>query len=291
MQKKTYELDLTNSEASEVKYKSFVFNDGEPHIEVYLDDSHRKNKIRVITRIRDSKDLFVLSLVSDVLNRNAIPWELKVLYLMSQRMDRVMDFNRPYSLDVVIRAINAMKPFRLTVIEPHFLERPYSLDSSIEYVGLSMVISNPEEYSQGGKCIFIGADESALKRAKVVGVDYDFFFVKKRDLSSGKILSIEPNEELKEVLNTQDDLEIVVVDDLCDGGYTFKLIADVLENLGFTKRTIIIGHLVNKNGLRVLRENYDRVFIADTYSDWSEEIKEDDNVTINKYSKFYGTNN
>ena len=44
---------------------------------------------------------------------------LNLKYLMSMRMDRVMDFNRPYSLKIVANILNGFSCHKITIFSPH----------------------------------------------------------------------------------------------------------------------------------------------------------------------------
>ena len=72
----------------------------------------------------------------------------------------------------------------------------------------------------------------------------------------------------------------VVIDDLCDGGGTFKGIAQLL---GFhypdRERTIYVTHMVNPKGITTLSENYKEVYFTNSYKDWNKETLPD-NVKV-----------
>lgn len=72
--------------------------DGEPQF-FLTEELNRKESIDVICRISNTEDLFLLVQVGDILDRQEVEWDLHITYLMS--MDRVMSFNRPFSLKVV----------------------------------------------------------------------------------------------------------------------------------------------------------------------------------------------
>lgn len=91
-------MKLINKEISEIKYDVTRFPDGEPQF-FLTEELNRKESIDVICRISNTEDLFLLMQVGDILDRQEVEWDLHITYLMS--MDRVMSFNRPFSLKVV----------------------------------------------------------------------------------------------------------------------------------------------------------------------------------------------
>lgn len=111
-------LNLINLDKSEIKYNLTRFPDGEPQIS-FSDEFDRKDSVKVIYRITSAEELFILTQVGDILDRQEIEWDLFITYLMSMRMDRVMDFNRPFSLKIVCSILNTMNYRYVTVLEPH----------------------------------------------------------------------------------------------------------------------------------------------------------------------------
>ena len=103
---------------SENKYNLTRFPDGEPQIS-YPDEFDRKDSVKVICRITSAEELFILTQVGDILDRQEIEWDLFITYLMSMRMDRVMSFTRPFSLKEVCSILNTMIYRYVMILEPH----------------------------------------------------------------------------------------------------------------------------------------------------------------------------
>jgi hypothetical protein len=97
-------LNLVHPEKSEIQYTLTTFPDGEPHI--VLDDFNAKWDVTIKCRIRNPNELFILCEVLDILNRNGVYSKVEIYYLMSMRMDRVMDITRPFSLKMVCDVLN-----------------------------------------------------------------------------------------------------------------------------------------------------------------------------------------
>lgn len=75
-------------------------------------------------------------------------------------------------------------------------------------------------------------------------------------------------------------LPLVVIDDLCDGGGTFKGIAQLLESHCPNRdRAIYVTHMVNPKGIATLSENYKEVYFTNSYRDWGREALPD-NVKV-----------
>ena len=94
-------------------------------------------------------------------------------------------------------------------------------------------------------------------------------FAKKRDLSTGKILELVP--ETKNDFNALTfSHDFLLIDDLCDGGGTFVGIANKVREINnYARLSILVTHLVNDRGLENLSNNFDEVFITNSYKDWN----------------------
>lgn len=81
---------------------------------------------------------------------------------------------------------------------------------------------------------------------------------KKRDTSTGKIVGyFVPNHEKKH--------HYVVVDDICDGGGTFNLLASQLPRSA--KRTLVVSHGIFSKGYTELLSNYDKIVTLNSIKD------------------------
>lgn len=106
----------------------------------------------------------------------------------------------------------------------------------------------------------------------------DVICSKVRDPKTGQLSGFKI--ENPEVIEKNVNLPFVVIDDLCDGGGTFKGIAQLL---GFhypdRERTIYVTHMVNPKGIATLSENYKEVYFTNSYKDWNKETLPD-NVKV-----------
>lgn len=260
-------LNLIRPEKSDVKYEVIQFPDGEPHI--VLNGIDRKDDLTVVCRVCNPTDLFILMQVGDILNRQGILFGLNIVYLMSMRMDRVISYDESFSLNVVTQVINDMFPQAVHVLEPHSHKVQDLID---EYWG---DIATPMPDFEGYLKVY--PDKGALQR---YGGDpnSDVICSKVRDPKIGQLSGFKI--ENPEVIEKNVNLPFVVIDDLCDGGGTFKGIAQLL---GFhypdRDRTIYVTHMVNPKGITTLSENYKEVYFTNSYKDWNKETLPD-NVKV-----------
>lgn len=260
-------LNLIRPEKSDIKYEIIQFPDGEPHI--VLEGIDRKGDVDIICRICNPADLFVLMQVGDILNRQGVQFGLSIIYLMSMRMDRVISYDESYSLNIVAQIINGISPRVVEVLEPHShkvrdLIDNYWRDASFSFPDL-------------GGCLKVYPDKGAMER---YGGDLsiDVICSKVRNPETGELSGFKI--ENPEVIGNSPNIPFAVIDDLCDGGGTFKGIAQLLESRYPNRdRDIYVTHMVNPKGIATLSENYKEVYFTNSYRDWGREVLPD-NVKV-----------
>lgn len=110
-------LNLVNLEKSDIKYTLSRFPDGE--VQISLGDFSHKDQICVKCRITNAEELFIVTQVLDILDRHDVYYNVYIFYLMGMRMDRVMDFNRPFTLKVITKMLGNSNAENIAVLEPH----------------------------------------------------------------------------------------------------------------------------------------------------------------------------
>ena len=110
-------INLFDKTKSDVWYEIITFPDGEKH--VVLEDIDRKESYNIVTRIKSGDDLFILAQVGDILNRAEVYFNITIYYLMSMRMDRVMNWNESFSHKVVANIINSINTPAVQIFHPH----------------------------------------------------------------------------------------------------------------------------------------------------------------------------
>lgn len=264
-------LNLVNLEKSDIKYTLSRFPDGE--VQISLGDFSHKDQICVECRITNAEELFIVTQVLDILDRHDVYYDVNIFYLMGMRMDRVMDFNRPFTLKIVMDMLWHYNASSIRVLEPHS-EVYRRLNPRAEELFISTKGLPPNWVN----CQIVYPDKGASER-------YSFHYSmdlpviqcsKERNVSTGKITSIK-------IDNPQDikDKPLLIIDDLCDGGGTFCGVAKAFEKVGVSKDRLNISviHMVNAKGIENLSKHFNHVWFTNSYKDW-ENLPE--NVTMIK---------
>ncbi len=266
-------INLFDKTKSDVWYEIVTFPDGEKHVK--LEDIDRKESYNIVTRIKSGDDLFILAQVGDILNRAEVYFNITIYYLMSMRMDRVMNWNESFSLKVVANIINSINAPAVQIFHPHsdnvfrYINNSHAFDvGGIDTLSPYKIIVDRYNVNETAFCF---PDAGAAKR---YGKEHYNRIVlsKKRDYENkGAIIGMEVVETNGNLLNNGifTGKNILIQDDLCDGGRTFIEAAKLLREKYNPKRIgIFVRHLVNKIGLANLATNFDDVYITNSYYDW-----------------------
>lgn len=268
-------LNLVSVADSEIKYRVDVFPDGEHSLVIEDQLDHKVETVRIIVRISSMNELFVLMQACDILKRHGMSYEIFITYLMSMRMDRVMDWNRPYSLKLVTDMIRSLDAKNIYVFEPHSKKTLELLGAEEWKTNFTYHRMSFMNFNVGHKLVY--PDAGAAKRYS--GGFFYIAFNKVRDLETGKIVGLElankdDKDEIAEAFN------ITVIDDLCDAGGTFLGVAEEIRKLNPNAHLqIVIAHMVNPKGIENLSRVYDDVYISNSYKDWD---NLPDNVHVTK---------
>ena len=253
-------LDFTKGEG----YNIISFPDGEKHLQ--LTKAVNKEPLKIVYRFANSDDVFIFMQLVDILQRMEVSVsELYIPYLMTMRCDRVFSLDRPFSLKVLVNVINLMKADKVIILEPHS-------DKCLELINNSEALMSKVEIDDK-KTQICYPDAGAQKRYSykdVCSVDNYFKPIickKVRDVNTGNLLKF----DIEDKGNYRKGDKIIVVDDLCDGGGTFLGIHNILKELEPTSCSLWVTHAVQKAGIEKVAAVYDKVYITDSYKDWSKE--------------------
>lgn len=259
-------LNLTNIEKSDIKYTISRFPDGE--VQITLGEFSHKDEINVRCRITSTDDLFILMQVADILVRHGMYFSISIYYLMGMRMDRVMDFNRPFTLKMIINILDNLGASDIAIFCPHsdmsldlFRKTPAYGIHSDEWEKFMSELTTATDYQM------MLPDAGAVKRYCYDDKPADCVLIgeKVRDLATGKIISIGISNP-----EALDGRRILLVDDLCDGGGTFCGLAKAIREVSKdVKIDIVVNHMVNPKGIENLSKTFDHVYFSNSYKDWN----------------------
>lgn len=269
-------IDLTRQTGCKIA----TFPDGEKHVTV--DTLDRKEPVSIICRITCADDLFCLMQLGDILKRQEL--EINTLfigYLMSMRCDRLFDLNRPFSLKIVADAINAIGAQKVQIVEPHSNRTTSQIKNSVGFPAtmdcfLSYILKSQDPVLD---VVAVLPDKGAYFRYYIPNGIPSILCEKRRDPETGKLLSFEVCTKETDICK---DKDLVLMDDLCDGGGTFLGLAPKLRELAPKSISLLVTHAIQLDGIKKVAQAYDHVFITNSYKEWGAEPELPDNVTVFK---------
>lgn len=263
-----------------LNFKEFLFPAGEVSVKLNADDysffsvdgEPRRDSpwITVVARIQSSDDLMKLAMLKDALNRTErTPVRLVMPYVPYARQDRVCDRGESFSLKVLGKFINALDFQKVTVFDPHSTVTEGVLER-LKVISQFDIVNKWLDLTQlASRCLLVSPDAGANKKtAEIAGyLGHDAFIRadKLRDLTNGKI---------KETIVYCDDLkgrDVLIVDDLCEKGGTFILLAKELRKKNCGKVHLFVSHGVfggkDKNTVIqiLLEQGIDTIWTTDSY--------------------------
>jgi len=259
---------LTNQ--GEIKFQSFTFSGGEPHIKINP-DFDRNEKVTITHRLNSFNDLGLLCITVDALRRMDVKViDLFIPYFPAARQDRVMIKGESLSVKVYADIINTLQLNKVFVFDAHSEVTP-ALVNNCEVIPNHTFIQQVLNVI-GENVKLISPDGGALKKIYKVseflgGVDV-VECSKSRDVKTGKLSGFKVYED---DLNGMDCL---IVDDICDGGGTFVGLAEELKNKNAGKLYLAVSHGIFNKGFEVL-DCFDAIFTTNSVKDF-----EGENVTV-----------
>lgn len=247
-----------------MKYELKKFHDGQVASKIV-----EGGDLEIKIRGNSYEDLFAVASVKEAwdaanaLNKSAVS-TLTLYCLIGQRSDRRFCENESFDLKVICKFINSMNFDKVQLLHPH---SPISLALIENSEGMSHFSFVEKAYHSIGTPILVSPDAGAYKATHDIAVK----------LNTDLIPSNKVRVDGEPAILIQGDVknkECLIVDDLADGGRTFKYLAEELKRQGASRVFLYITHAQFNYGFEDLKESIDHIYCTNSYR----EI-EDDFVT------------
>lgn len=234
------------------------FSAGEVQVTLDLEDQEHKGHIEIHANLKCSDGIIALAQIKDILDdwvrgtNPLMPIVLVMPYVPYARQDRAMVDGDAFSLKVFTNIINALNFDEICILDPHSDVTPALLNKCTIYTqaqSLSTLVKDKYD-------AIVSPDGGALKKiyqcAKAIGVTSIIKADKERCVETGKILSTTYRGDVA-------GKKLLIVDDICDGGFTFINLAKLLKENGATQVDLFVSHGIFSKGLDVLKPYIDHV--------------------------------
>lgn len=256
------------------KFEKIKYPDGQVGAKWVGDLSVIHNVAVIKERINSYEDLAYVRAIADILEYHKSECSLEIPCLFGQRSDRRFSDDASFDLRFITDTINSCNFLNVTVLDPHSdvcmaLLRNSHKKTSFPYVQDSVLDIRRRMYeeglsSSGDDILLVSPDAGAYKKVFEYGEKLNLPVMgamKHRD-KDGKIdLMFSHDVEGKDCL---------IVDDLCDGGYTFELLGKALKEHKARKVYLYVSHGLFSKGFTNLYEIIDHIYCTNSVKDIGE---------------------
>jgi ribose-phosphate pyrophosphokinase len=255
--------------------ESFKFSAGELQVKIPLMIS--TNRVDVVTRIKSADDIMELLLVKDAIDRNTnIKLSYKTLvipYLPYSRQDRVMNRGEALSVKVMCDLINSMNFDHVITWDNHSDVGTALLNNCTNVEQHELL----EQFDKNNwnlanelydhRYVLVSPDAGADKKTIKIAQHFDGLEVvnasKVRDTKTGNITATKVNYDGEININGADFL---IVDDICDGGFTFIKLAEELKRYNPDSISLYVTHGIFSKGYQVLFDaGISKIYTTDSF--------------------------
>jgi len=270
-------LNLVYPEKSDIKYKISKFPDGQNQLTI-LDKTLLNEYIEIKTRINNFIDLEILiCAVKSLKGLNVRGINLYSPYILGSRSDRKFEEgSNNYLKDVICPILNSLNFYSITCLDPHSdvleacIKSNFLRISNEEVVKFALSEIYDYDSNEGNsRMVLISPDAGASKKIYKVAESFEFegdiiICSKERDKDGKLTKCVVP-------LSNLGNKDLIIIDDICDGGATFINIAKEIKDhyIGNScpKIYLIVTHGIFSKGYEELSKYFDGIYCTNSYND------------------------
>ena len=244
--------------------KFWTFPGGERSVKLTPDGRTHSLPVQMRMDFKNSDDLVDMMLAVNALRHMYGPTvaiELTVPYFPFSRQDRVMTEGESFGLQAVVDMIKMCNFTKVTTWDIHSDVAGAMFPAGV-FVNVSQAdlwADSIRELTKSETTVIVSPDAGALKKIYKVAEATGLPVVeakKIRDVATGHIVSTEIDGT--QLANFK---QVIIVDDICDGGRTFIELAKVIRVSGFKGNLVLcVTHGIFSKGVGVFAEDFDEVY-------------------------------
>lgn len=262
--------------SSDIPVQVFTFSGGEVHVKLDMAAFSLLNfigvKVQIHQEIRTSDDFMAVVMAKDALDEifrfyPNTPIELYSLYVPYARQDRYCEQGEAFGVRTFARLLNSLNFSRVVVADPHSEVTPAVINNlqimpqheiAFYMLGWKLRMDNFE---------LVSPDGGALKKIFKLGTQMNLKVHcadKIRDTATGDIIRTD--------ISVQDfgGANLMIVDDICDGGRTFIELAKVLRDRNAGRIELFVTHGIFSKGVDVFEGYVDCIH---SFNVWENNVK------------------
>lgn len=259
----------------------FTFPGGE--LQVQLPEFIKSERVVIKWKPKNAADVMLLLLTVDALRRaNISDIDLEVLYLPYARQDRVCAPGEAFSLSVICKILDSLNVSTIRLWDVHNAELTLYLfkDTYIYHTKAVDIFSRFKIFDDFdmSNLALCTPDQGAVQRVMDIVNTFELampvHIKKNRCPESGKILGMKYNVYNRNI----DTYNVMIVDDICDGGATFIKAAKLLKDNGAENLYLYVTHGIFSKGLDHLLLHYKHIICHHVLDD--DRFHTNDKLTI-----------
>jgi ribose-phosphate pyrophosphokinase len=231
--------------------------------------------IHIKIRGNSYEDLFTAATIKEawdyenIENKSRVS-KLTIFCLIGQRSDRRFNKSESFDLKVICNFINSMNFDKVYVLHPHSDTCLALIHNSEKISHLSFV---EKAFNKIGNPTLISPDAGAYKSTHSIAEALNTDLVPSNKVRINGVPEISIQGDVK-------DKECLIVDDLADGGRTFKFLAEELKKQGAIKVFLYVTHGQFNFGFEELKESIDLIYCTNSYRDIDDSFVEQFKIDI-----------
>lgn len=280
-------LSLAYPEQSEIKFKVSKYPDGQQDLTLLdvpgdvvktLESAsmwYTKDPLRIESRFNSLEDLGLILCATKALKRLGVEEiELFIPYLLGARADRLFkEGGTSYLVDVIAPILNEQNYKHVIVIDAHSdvaaaCIRNLRVQDNKTLVSWAIAdiygIKKGTETPPYDKFALVSPDGGSLKKIYTIA---DYLGPKTKVIICGKYRDVDGKLSKVSVAFSEEDKDkdLIIIDDICDGGRTFINLIQKAREEGYTgKAYLIVTHGIFSAGFDNLREHFNGIFCTNS---------------------------
>lgn len=214
----------------------------------FFDEDVVKLENSIEWEFENEAELIHVAQLRDLLNsisNQKVNVELNIPYLPYGRQDKEVSNDNTFARRTFLGILYGLSFRRITTLDAHSSVKSWNMEDIFPEQEINVAFDTVKP------SLICFPDEGAKKR---YGVFFGKFpncsFKKDRDQSTGYINNLFLNE-----LISIDGEDVLIVDDICDGGMTFKLTAEKLLLCGANSVSLYTTHGIYSKGIQTLKNS------------------------------------
>lgn len=221
-----------------------------------IDEHYLKHTdfVFIVWKFENESEFLHLAQLKQLLDQNGVRAHLKLDYLPYGRQDKDVSNNATFALHTFSYLLNKLYFDTIRIADPHSKKALELITSSWAFYPIEKV---KELCIQNKIDVLCYPDKGAKEKYSALYDEKFIYGEKVRNQETGHITSYE-------LIGDPSGKNVMIVDDICDGGATFTILAKDLLAKGAKSVVLFVTHGIFSKGTKVLFESgIQRIFTKD----------------------------